>query len=58
MQMHLLSQVADAVELFRAGAADHAVNFVAPHQQEFREVRTILTRNPSDKRSACQRNPL
>jgi hypothetical protein len=34
-----------------AGAADDAVNFVTLGQKQFRQVRTVLTRDAGDKRA-------
>ena len=51
MEVNLAGEVRNPFECFRAGPADHAVDFVALLQQEFGEVTAILTGNARNERS-------
>ena len=48
-QMGILVQMVDSSRVERAGAAHDAVNLVAFIQQQFRQIRTVLTCNSGDE---------
>ena len=52
MERHPVAQVLDPVQPLGRGAADHAVDLVALLQQQLGEIRTVLTGDPGDQRTA------
>ena len=55
VDVRILVKMLDAISVERAGAADDAVHLVAFAQQQFREIRSILSGDAGDQRFATHR---